>query len=151
MMMKPRHRPVDLAPAELVHIVLSIQEMLWRVDDGIEERWDADKPWEGTESLPEIASLLEGYGLKPVDLPEDDPADQPDEGDLVTEDYVHFFRIGESFTAFHRLDRPDIVVEDDKDWREAVRRFMDEQGFWPSIWHLSDHGNLTLLGLGDEA
>ena len=64
--------------------------------------------------------------------------DRPEEGDLVTEDHRRFFEIGGK-------SRPVLVVGEHDDWRKAVRKYMDEQQFWPNVWFRSDHGNMHQL------
>jgi hypothetical protein len=66
---QPR-RAIDLEPYELREIVDAIQETLWQEPDFDEdgqfvEAWNPDKEWECADYLPEIATLLENYGLKP--------------------------------------------------------------------------------------
>jgi hypothetical protein len=63
---------------------------------------------------------------------------RPEEGDLVTEDHRRFFEIGGK-------NKPVLVVGERYDWRKAVRKYMDEQQFWPNVWMQSDHGNMHQL------
>jgi hypothetical protein len=69
--------------------------------------------------------------------------DEPEEGDLVTEDHRRFFEVGFQHKG------PRVVVPEDDDWRPHVRAYMDRQKFWPNVWWISDHGNAHLLTLAD--
>lgn len=70
--------------------------------------------------------------------------DEPQEGDLVTEDHQRFFRFGMN-------DRwPVVRVSEDEDWRIHVKAYMDRAMYWPNVWFISDHGNAHLLSLEDE-
>jgi hypothetical protein len=71
----------------------------------------------------------------------DDEPNEPEEGDLVTEDHIDFYQYGK-----HVLHIPD-----GQDMDRAVREFMDEQQFWPDVWWVSDHGNPHLLNISQEA
>jgi hypothetical protein len=75
----PKRSLSELKPRELRHIVSEIQKMLWQVefaDDeqrssgrGVHHYWNADKEWDCPSLLSEITTVLEGYGLKPIDPP----------------------------------------------------------------------------------
>jgi hypothetical protein len=75
----PKRSLSELTPRELRHIVSEIQNTLWLVefaDDkqrstgrGVHHYWKADKEWDCPSLLSEIATVLEDYGLKPVDPP----------------------------------------------------------------------------------
>jgi hypothetical protein len=56
---------------------------------------------------------------------------EPEEGDLITEDHHHFYQDGKLV----------VVVPPEHDWENKVCRYMDEENFWPNVWFLSDHGN----------
>ena len=73
----------------------------------------------------------------------DELSDEPCEGDLVTEDHVRFFTIGHSYRWPLQIQRPDVIVAEDEDWRVVVLASMDKQRFWPNVWCVSDHGNCT--------
>jgi hypothetical protein len=40
---------------------------------------------------------------------------------------------------------PQGVFADTQQALRAIRRAMDRQQFWPAIYHVNDHGNVTLL------
>jgi hypothetical protein len=75
----PKRSLSELKPRELRHIVREIQKTLWQVefaDDkqrstgrGTHKYWDANKQWDCPALLSEIATELEGYGLRPIDPP----------------------------------------------------------------------------------
>lgn len=81
--------------------------------------------------------------------------DEPQEEDLVTNDYVNFWRHGMGD------NRPAVMVpidaegfESGKTWRQCVREYMEWQEdsgnqYWPNVWFISDHGNSVLLSLED--
>lgn len=83
------------------------------------------------------------------DYPEE--PDEPQEEDLVTNDYVTFWRHGMS-------DRQPVIMvpidaegfESGKTWQQCVREYMERTQFWPDIWFISDHGNYVLLSLEDK-
>ena len=65
--------------------------------------------------------------------PEAEP-EEPEEGDLVTEDNQHFYQDGKMV-----LDvGPDASTQ--TVWRE-LNRHMDKEKFYPNVWWISDHGN----------
>ena len=68
---------------------------------------------------------------------------EPLEGDLVTEDHVRFWQYGMN-------RRKPVVTTTEEDWRPAVKLWMDQQQYWPSVWWISDHGNAHLLRLEDK-
>lgn len=87
-----------------------------------------------------------------ADDPEDDEDDEdlsprwtePDEGDLVTSDYLWFHE--------HGMSRPRPVVvagcsDGSKDWIKAVKGYMDSQNFWPNVWYQGERGEWNLLDL----
>lgn len=83
-----------------------------------------------------IIQVLEEWGLSPKTL-EREPLD----GDLVTRDYVMFYRYNMGRTAF--------IVADGQLWQDAANRFMDEAQYWPDVWLEEERGgfrNLTLEG-----
>ena len=92
---KQPRRAIDLEPYELREIVDAIQETLWQEqefdDEGqLVEAWNPDKEWECTDFLPEIATLLENYGLKPTAGPDADTqrADQRETGARSVNQYL---------------------------------------------------------------
>jgi hypothetical protein len=81
---QPKRYVRELSAKELRRIVRDIQETLWceeYADDeqrstgsGVHKYWDAEKPLDcicgrRSPALQEIATVLENYGLKPIDPP----------------------------------------------------------------------------------
>lgn len=77
------------------------------------------------------------------DSNEDDKPSEPEEGDLVTEDDRVYRIYGSSKLAVLVTDEQ---VEDGTDI-DAIREYMDREGFYPNVWQLSDHGNYHLRSL----
>ena len=75
---------------------------------------------------------------------EDDEPTEPEDNDLITDDYVTFRRFG--------VNGPSGVVIRVRgaDWREAVRAWMSREAFYPHVWHVSDHGNVRRLNVNNE-
>jgi hypothetical protein len=71
----------------------------------------------------------------------DSEPDEPEDEDWVTEDHVTFREQG---------GRGVIVVPDGQDWRTVVKARMEEEGFYPNVWFISDHGNAHLLNVDDN-
>lgn len=70
--------------------------------------------------------------------------DQPVSGDITTEDYHSFWEVG-------GLSRePWLRTPNDWEWEEtveAIRQKTEEEQFWPNFWFISDHGNVSSIGL----
>lgn len=138
---KPRVRLHDLTADQMRDIIAAIQGVLWW--DAADGSWDPDLEWSSDE-LPAIAETLARYGLDPSDDDHDHEPAEFEEGDLVTEDYIHFNEVGGT-------NNPVLILFDEEtDWKAAVKEYMDEQKFWPNVWQLSDHGNYCLLSLEDK-
>lgn len=60
--------------------------------------------------------------------------------------------VDDAFSTFSWCGRPATETFDDTDaLMAAVRQTCDERGFWPSVYMVNDHGNVTLLDLqGNE-
>jgi hypothetical protein len=85
------------------------------------------------------------------DTEEADFSDEPCDGDLVTYDYEFFYELGSTSIFEIKLKRGyKVRVSDSTDWRDEVREYMDSQNFWPNVYFVSDHGNVTLLSLEDD-
>lgn len=82
--------------------------------------------------------------------------EEPQEEDLVTNDYVTFWRHGMN-------DRNPVFIvpidaegfESGKTWQQCVREYMEWQEdsgnqYWPNVWFISDHGNSVLLSLEEK-
>ena len=63
--------------------------------------------------------------------------DQPDDEDLVTKDYVTFFRFNMGLTAFQ--------VPNGREWRDAAQRYMEETEYWPNVWLEEERGGYMLI------
>jgi hypothetical protein len=73
---------------------------------------------------------------------------QPEEGDLFTFDYEYFFEVGDAGVFDVKLKkRAKVHVPEGKDWRDCVKKYMDDMQFWPGVWFVSDHGNVTNLSM----
>lgn len=59
----------------------------------------------------------------------------PDEGDLTSNDHVHWFQHGKC------------VLTTGDDYKGELRAFMDREKHWPNAWFVSDHGNAHLIEL----
>ena len=79
-----------------------------------------------------------------VQIEEDEPPDEPEEEDLVTEDHMRFYRHGFAHKG------PVVTVGEDGDWRKEVKRYMLRERWYPNVWWISDHGNAHLLSLNVE-
>lgn len=56
---------------------------------------------------------------------------EPEDGDLTTADHIHFYSDGK--LAF--------TVGDDENMADAIYDWMNEEGYHPNVWFISDHGN----------
>ena len=63
----------------------------------------------------------------------DDPQ-EPEEGDLTTEDGRTFYQDGKCV----------LTVPEGKNVKRAVKAFMQTAQYWPNVWSISDHGNCHL-------
>ena len=70
--------------------------------------------------------------------PDEGNFEEPDEGDWTTEDHQQFYSYGEIV-----LDLPADTGECAM-WA-AIEARMKEDGFWPNVWWISDHGNAHLM------
>jgi hypothetical protein len=96
----------------------------------------ADIFYEGQpQECAECGDLIESAYGDPDAEPEG-----PEEGDITTSDYRHFYQYGK--LAF--------TVEDDGDMDAKLRAYMERDGFYPNVWSISDHGNPVLLNLSQE-
>lgn len=65
---------------------------------------------------------------------------EPEEGDLVTSDHVHFYQDGKRA----------LVIDGGNDASEAsmweqIDAYMARDQFWPNVWFISDHGNAHIM------
>lgn len=93
---------------------------------------------------------LEGFEADAANLPgpvdedddEDDDGyhepDEPEEGDITTEDHVTFYQYGKKWLTVSR-------DADDEEMWSAINAKMKKEGFFPNVWFISDHGNAHLM------
>lgn len=70
-------------------------------------------------------------------------AEGPAPDDWVTEDYVAFLPHDNPRAWGCRF----VVPDPEGDWRPQLRAEMDRDRYWPNVWHVSSHGDLTLLSV----
>ena len=91
--------------------------------------------WAITTKLREKKATM---GNDEDDFEEPDEPEEPDEGDWTTEDHRRFYSDRELV-----LDLPADTGECEM-WA-AIETRMKEDGFWPNVWWISDHGNAHLM------
>lgn len=64
---------------------------------------------------------------------------EPEEGDITTEDHKRYFQYG----------RMILNLGGDVDHIAALREHMDGSQFWPNVWFISDHGNAHLIDMSE--
>jgi len=67
---------------------------------------------------------------------DDDEEDVIDDDDVTTEDGVRFYQSGKLWLTVD----PDWTEEETSD---AIRTQMEAEGFFPNVWMISDHGNVS--------
>jgi hypothetical protein len=67
-----------------------------------------------------------------------DLVDGPGEEDWTTGDYRTWREVGTCRTW---------TVTEGRDWRECWQQRCAAEGYWPQLWHVSDHGNAEPLAL----
>jgi hypothetical protein len=76
------------------------------------------------------------------------------EGDITTSDYETFYQYGEVIIQPSAHDELEVLgygaFFDKENWKRAVKYYMNREGFWPSVWYISDHGNPVLLDLEES-
>lgn len=66
--------------------------------------------------------------------------EMPQDEDLVTEDYVKFYRLG--------FQKPAVVrVPEGADWADCVRAYQDREKYWPNVWFLGERGDFNLIDM----
>jgi hypothetical protein len=65
---------------------------------------------------------------------------EPAEDDITTTDHIHWYQYGKLV----------LTTPDPNDCEQQVRRWMEEERFWPNAWFISDHGNAHRLELPEE-
>lgn len=85
---------------------------------------------------------------------------EPEEGDLFTEDHIHFYEVGSSdrgpVVTIHDPGNkmlnipgdPNTPANDEYMWK-MLDRYMQSQKFFPNVWFISDHGNAHLMTKGN--
>jgi hypothetical protein len=75
------------------------------------------------------------------DRPDFDALDAqgPADDDLVTDDYLTFYRYGFSHCG------PVVEVDEIDDAPAAVKEYMDREQFWPNVWLARERGGWDLL------
>ena len=70
----------------------------------------------------------------------DEPGDgEPEEDDLVTEDYERWFQYGKLV----------LTVPEGGPWAHRLSAFMKQEKFWPNVYWVSDHGNAHPIDMLD--
>lgn len=72
----------------------------------------------------------------------DDEPNEPQDEDLVTKDYITFFRANMGGRVAFRVPK-------DADWRLSAEMYMDRENYWPDIWLEEERGgyiNITVEG-----
>jgi len=57
------------------------------------------------------------------------------------------FTLGNGDDVVMRED--DIAIDDFNDIDQVVRKMENDQ-FWPNVWHINDHGNAALLAVNAD-
>jgi hypothetical protein len=118
---------LELTPEALDELASMAGAILYENDQGFVSADLYDTPEELEEAWAQIQSRYEeAYG--------------PQEDDITTPDYQHFYQYG------HLI----FTVEDDEDMDIALREHMSGANFWPNVWAISDHGNAHLLSISQE-
>jgi hypothetical protein len=65
-----------------------------------------------------------------------------EQGDWTTDDGCKFYRRGRGGRAELVLDATDMT---DAQAEKAAGRIMRKEGFFPNIWYVSDHGNVSVF------
>ena len=66
---------------------------------------------------------------------------EPQDDDLVTSNYIQFYRFGFQHKG------PCVLVDDDEDWQPEVKRYMERTQYWPNVWLAEERGgyrNITM-------
>jgi hypothetical protein len=70
---------------------------------------------------------------------ENDEPSEPEEGDYVTTDHVHWYE--------HGTGKLLLTVPEDGDYKAAIRDHMEDEALFSNVWFLSDHGNAHLIDI----
>jgi hypothetical protein len=66
----------------------------------------------------------------------------PEDDDLWTDDCVTFYVVGKRGLAFR--------VNEQEDYRHAVKWYQHKTRWYGNVWYQSDHGNLSLLNCSED-
>lgn len=66
---------------------------------------------------------------------------EPQEDDLTTTDHLIFFQ----------YDKVVLVIDEGADMAAELKRWMEDEGFFPNVWLISDHGNAHRIDLSEDA
>ncbi len=89
-------------------------------------------------------NLLQVVEWVESEVPEDDEEigdweNEPVEGDITTKDHKEFYQDGKMILS----------VPEDADHCAALAIWMKDNGIFPSVWFISDHGNAELIEMGE--
>lgn len=120
----------------------------WVIENRTEREAEKEAEADIERDFPEYGrTLAVDWTLEPVEAvetesgPEDE--DEPQEDDVVFDDSERGPGIN-----FYQSGKPWLHVRDDEDWDDIydkIRRKMEREGFYPNLWHISDHGNAHLV------
>lgn len=83
----------------------------------------------------------------------EEPHFDPETGDWVTEDYVHFYSYGKPILTLlvqkspgrrYKREAEEGELSDAAMWRQIDAK-MKADGFFPDVWHVNERGNTLLL------
>jgi hypothetical protein len=66
---------------------------------------------------------------------------EPADDDLVTSDYLKFYRHG------FRHKGPVVECREGDKWATAVEAYCDREKFWPDVWFVNERGDLDLIDM----
>ena len=66
--------------------------------------------------------------------PDEEEDATPEDEDLITKDYVTFYRVGFA----HR--EPVVQVAPSQSWQKLVKAYMDRTQYWPDVWLEEERG-----------
>lgn len=82
-----------------------------------------------------------------------DEFEEPEEGDLITSDHIHFYQYRKLVLTIKAKERGKKFGE----WIETngpasgkvmwkkIEEYMKQDRFWPNVWFISDRGNAHLM------
>jgi len=71
---------------------------------------------------------------------------EPQEGDYVSEDHIHWYEHGTGKLLLTTAE-PDDPHSSSSNMVELIKQHMEEQQFWPNCFWISDHGNAHRISL----